>query len=226
MDDSQNNNSLTKEQKTGFVLLLVFGILVVGLGMLQMRNTIYNPFAIQFSVLEEEGLVNDFEGRLKNLDTDHDGLMDWDELNIYSTSPYLSDTDSDGIEDKQEIDHDMDPLCPKGQDCGAVEYIEEGITTSTLEVGSSPLLGNVEDVYDVGVDSGVLADENGENMYTQALTNVDSLRNLLLTTGEISQEELEKIDDATLMRMTESLLQEDVRSFGLEDELITVQDSL
>ena len=41
MAEQKRQSSLTREQKTGFVLLLVFGLLAVGFGFLQMRNTIY-----------------------------------------------------------------------------------------------------------------------------------------------------------------------------------------
>lgn len=48
----------------------------------------------------------------KTKDTDQDGLSDYDELYIYSTSPYLMDSDSDEITDKQEVDEGTDPNCP------------------------------------------------------------------------------------------------------------------
>jgi len=38
------NKSLSKEQKTGFILLLIFGFLTVFLGFFQIRNNIYGPF--------------------------------------------------------------------------------------------------------------------------------------------------------------------------------------
>lgn len=222
MDNSQKNLNLSKEQKTGFVLLLVFAILVIGLGFLQLRNTIYNPFAIDFSVYEEEAMVNDVEGRLKSLDTDHDGLMDWDELNTYGTSPYLADTDSDGVEDRVEIKKGLDPLCPQGDICEQEIGVVSTTTVSSTEndsVGSSPLLDEVKDTYGVVVDSGILADEEtGESTYTAALTDPQILRELLLATGQISKEELAKIDDQTLLDMSKNLLQQDVSVLGTATE--------
>ncbi|MFZ2190058.1 MAG: hypothetical protein WAV48_04720, partial [Candidatus Magasanikiibacteriota bacterium] len=107
MDYQQSNKSLNNTQKTGFVLLLVFGILAVGLGLLQMRNAIYNPFYSQVAMTGEadaDNLILDESARLQSIDTDRDGINDWEELNFYETSPYLADTDSDGMEDKVEID--------------------------------------------------------------------------------------------------------------------------
>jgi hypothetical protein len=43
-------------------------------------------------------------------DADGDGLSKYDETVRYGTSTTLSDTDSDGLTDKQEVDLDLDPL--------------------------------------------------------------------------------------------------------------------
>lgn len=215
MDNRQENLKLSKEQKTGFVLLSIFAILVIGLGLIQLRNTIYNPFALDFDVYDEEAIVNDTEGRLKSIDTDHDSLMDWDELNIYGTSPYLTDTDSDGIEDGVELDRGMNPLCvEKDGNCVEIGYVET-VTSSLDLVGVSPLLDSVADTYSIGEDAGIFADEEtGQNSYTEALTDPESLRQLLLLTGQISEEELSKIDDETLLNLSKNLLQQDISVLG------------
>lgn len=217
MDNSQKNSDLSKEQKTGFVLLLVFAVLVVVLGLLQIRNTIYNPFAINFSVYDEEAIINDNEGRLKNIDTDRDGLSDWDELYVYKTSPYLADTDSDGINDKDELDKGMNPLCVEknGECVGWDVGTSMGSASTTSDVGSSPLLDSVTSVYEVGENAGIFANEQtGNNTYTEALMDPDSLRALLLLTGEISEEELNKIDNQTLINLSKNLLQQDISVLG------------
>ncbi len=222
MDNSQKKIKLSKEQKTGFILLSFFALLVVGLGVLQIRNTIFNPFSVSFKVYEEEAMINDIEGRLKNLDTDYDGLLDWDEINIYNTSPYLEDTDSDGIEDKVELDKGLDPLCPQGEVCGQGNdiLVSTTSTTSTIDsVGVSPLLEGVEDTYEIVNDSGILADEKtGQSSYTAALSDPQTLRQLLLATGQISEEQLNAIDDETLLRMSENLLQQDISILGVNEE--------
>jgi hypothetical protein len=45
----------------------------------------------------------------KTMDSDHDGLSDYDEINIYHTDPNLADTDGDGYLDGDEIAHSYDP---------------------------------------------------------------------------------------------------------------------
>ena len=47
MAERTPSSRLTREQKTGFVLLLTFGIVAVGMGALQMRNNIYGLFAFE-----------------------------------------------------------------------------------------------------------------------------------------------------------------------------------
>ncbi len=65
------------------------------------------------------------EYQLRHQDTDGDGLSDWDELNVYHTSPFLADTNGDGIDDKLSIQEGIDPVCPQGQIC------INGVSTST-----------------------------------------------------------------------------------------------
>jgi len=47
-----------------------------------------------------------------DIDSDGDGLSDWEEINIYGTDPYLADTDGDGVSDFLEILYGTDPLVP------------------------------------------------------------------------------------------------------------------
>ncbi|MBT3539111.1 hypothetical protein HN481_03220, partial [Candidatus Parcubacteria bacterium] len=73
MEQQQKNNSLSRGQKTGFVLLLVFALLSVGLTFLQMRNNIYSPFVIHVSKEEieaREAFEFDETTRLQQIDTD------------------------------------------------------------------------------------------------------------------------------------------------------------
>lgn len=48
------------------------------------------------------------------LDTDKDGLPDFLEKNYYKTSPYLADSDNDGISDGEEVKKGTNPLCGSG----------------------------------------------------------------------------------------------------------------
>jgi hypothetical protein len=158
--DGTDNETLpprfSHEQKLGIALLLIFALISVALGALQIRNRLYAPFALTSAVpgsLKDE--VNSPEA-LRFRDTDFDGLNDFDELYVYQTSPYLKDTDSDGVGDKQEIEKGSNPICPAGQQCDNPIVSGEGnvsvSATSTL-VEPRPL-----DALETGDIRSVLSD--------------------------------------------------------------------
>ncbi|MBI5023346.1 MAG: hypothetical protein HZC05_04315 [Candidatus Magasanikbacteria bacterium] len=128
MTDSFNpqpSSRLTKSEKLGFAGLIVLAVVILYLGFSQMGNNIKGPFLARWAAslsknnVEEAKELNVEEqtALLKTKDTDKDGLSDYDELNIYQTSPYIADTDSDGVNDKMEIEKGTDPNCPTGKNC-------------------------------------------------------------------------------------------------------------
>ena len=80
---------------------------------------------------------------LKQKDTDGDGLSDYDELFIFQTSPYLADSDSDGHDDKVEIESGNDPNCPQGQTCRMPSSGDEEVDRGYLGVGSGPVVVSI-----------------------------------------------------------------------------------
>ena len=60
-----------------------------------------------------------FSSYLNNVDSDNDGLLDWQEA-LYGTDPRNKDTDGDGTPDGEEIKENRDPLkantAPRGQE--------------------------------------------------------------------------------------------------------------
>lgn len=137
---NKENGELTRKEKLAFWGLVVLAALVIYLGFRQMGNNLKTPFALfalKYSggAEEEKTEVQQLE-ELKQKDTDKDGLKDYDELYVFNTSPYLPDSDSDGVGDKEEVDGGQDPNCPKGQDCYFTEInnpVSGQITTTTLE---------------------------------------------------------------------------------------------
>ena len=185
VDEQPVATRLSKEQKIGFVLLLCFAILTVGLGVLQIRNTMYAPFALNTNIppdLKEK--VND-QMALQYRDTDLDGLTDFDELYVYNTSPYLADTDSDGIPDKQEIDLGKDPNCVEGRQC---------IPEDTAQIAVSP--STVGTTIDPGAPPQDVA---------QLLKDPTQLRQMLLQAG-MDKKVLDSYGDKDLLKMTEDLM--------------------
>ena len=194
--------SLSREQKIGFVLLLVFGVLTIALGFLQMRNTIYNPFVVRFEKNNLNSQVFlDEKIRLQQLDTDNDGISDYDEIEFYKTSAYLPDTDSDGLSDKFEIDNGKDPLCAEGSVCETLIAPKEKTTIET------PALGGINSM-DILSKAGELeaGEQNSENPdLTNMVNNPLLLRQLLLSSGKITEEQLAKIDDVTLLELAKNI---------------------
>ncbi|PIT88722.1 MAG: hypothetical protein COU29_00525 [Candidatus Magasanikbacteria bacterium CG10_big_fil_rev_8_21_14_0_10_36_32] len=181
-NQENSQNQFSKEHKIGLVLLSLFAVLAVGLGILQIRNNAYRPFALNNSIppfLNEE--INTEEA-LRYRDTDLDGLNDFDELYIYSTSPYLEDTDSDGVKDKEEIDKGRNPLCYEGKNCG---FNDMSINASSFPAKQ---------------DNVALYGEAAPQSMEEYLQNPDTIRELLLTSG-LSQELVNKLTDDDLKTM-------------------------
>lgn len=205
---------LTKEQKTGFVLLLIFALLAVTLGFVQMRHTIHKPF---FAKLDKEAsatnrLIEDDATRLQKIDTDRDGLNDYEELSLYETSPYLPDTDSDGTPDKKEIERGTDPACAEGSTCATAAdsasqpgdpVVEaplglDTITPETIIGGEVNTTLGAEGAVSIGQIQSLIQDPK-------------ALRELLLKSGSIPKADLEKIDDKTLLELAQQLFAEQLK---------------
>ena len=189
------NTKFNRTQKTGFVLLFVFTLLVVGLGGLQMRNNIYSPFVVRTENVNGAIGVSDENTRLQNIDTDQDGINDYEELYFYETSPYLPDTDSDGLGDKQEIDAGTDPNCSKNEVCEQAEEINNTTSTLNLTQGTNIVNPDLQQSNDLTMEE-----------LQKALQSPKGVRNLLLKTGNLTNEQLDQIDDETLMEMVNQIL--------------------
>lgn len=161
--------------------LVVIGLAALILGFFHILNQIRSPFAVD-RALDEVATVSDAEEqRLKELDTDEDGLSDFDELTLTSTSPYLKDSDSDGKDDQAELLVGQDPNCPAGQVCGLAVT---GLATN------SNAAGNVNATL-----PGLL----GTSVTT------DSLRQTLKEAGAPAYI-VDNTDDATLLKLYEDVL--------------------
>jgi hypothetical protein len=189
MSEEQAKEGLSKEQKIGVILLSIFSVFAIGLGILQIRNTMYAPFALSKKI---PPLVRDDINSSEALmyrDTDKDGLNDFDELYVYHTSPYLADTDSDGIPDKDEVDRGSDPLCPEGQNC------------ANLEVNEDAVLGNVA----LNSVSSTLGPAPSQEDLNQALNDPAQIRKILLDAG-LDKKIIDTTSDAELMKMVKEAL--------------------
>lgn len=225
--ENQQQKNLSKEQKIAFSFLLLIGILAVGLGFLQIRNNIFSPFVIKpdfNSGPSAAQFFKDSETRLQKIDTDKDGLNDYEEINFHNTSRFIPDTDSDGIDDGEEIKQGSDPLCPEGKNCDNTfsnqqkkdKEIESSISSPSTTAAS--ILGNArkkaEQVAKKQNDENENPASSSKKSYQASNTNIqnllnnpDKLREVMKKNSNISAEKIEKIDDKTLIKVTKDILQ-------------------
>jgi hypothetical protein len=122
-------------------------------------------------------------------DIDKDGLNDFDELYVYSTSPYLADTDSDGIPDKAEVDKGSDPLCPEGQSCAEVGVSGDAVFSGASFASATSTLGPAPSSEDL----------------EKILADPAEIRKILLASG-LDKKIIDATSDADLMKMVKDIL--------------------
>jgi len=191
----------SKLPKVAFWVLIFFGIATFFLGIFKISQGVYGPFVeLKLRNPETEQTITETTDTTSDLiimqtqDTDEDGLSDYDEVYIYSTSPYMQDTDSDGYPDKQEVESDHDPVCAAGKNCWGdfdQKVIEE-------EIANEPSTDTKEEYATSYLDQDVKEQLNN--------LSVEELREMLLSSGEITKEQLDAIDDQTLMNVFQETL--------------------
>jgi len=213
---------LAHEQKISALILGVCGLLTVVLAVVHVRGQLTAPFmvpktlaiAAQKTLDAQTDDVAQME-KLKTTDTDHDGLSDYDELYVYHTSPYLPDTDSDGIPDLIEIARGTDPNCPKGEACTAAADLMPVTATSSgfQDLLNTPLIPqglqnaalgtNASSV--AGVESFLTSPPTPESM-TPA-----QIRTYLISNHIITEADLKSVPDADMKAIYSAAYQEALR---------------
>ncbi len=185
--------------KLAFYILLPLGIFVFLFSFINFQYSIKKPFLSKTSsknvvpINVEQG--NDFTASeqelqaLKTKDTDKDGLTDYEELYTYKTSPYLEDSDSDKINDKEEIVKGSDPNCPKNKTCKEIV-----LPKNKEEVSPVPFSDQLAPL------SSQLSPDMLGNPLMQKNLNVKEIREVLKQVG-IDQNILDKVDDDTLLKI-------------------------
>lgn len=178
MDDQQQS---AKQPKFIVGILVILSVFIIISGVWQLGNYLKSPFIIDFDSYQADLKAQlskiKSSGQSTIADSDHDGLTDYDEVNLYYTSPYLEDSDSDGLIDYQEIKGGTNPNCPKGEQC---EYVVSAEENNNLN----------QQLYDE-----FFASLSGVG---EGPTQVALIRQALIESG-ISEEDLAQIDDATLI---------------------------
>jgi hypothetical protein len=213
---------LNKEQKFAIIALVIGAGFIFVFSALRVRQGIYAPFLASIEDFEQnreliKDPVAEYEALQKRTDTDGDGLSDWAEENVYKTSPYLWSTAGDNIPDNVKIARGENPLCKSGESCdiGAMKF---NLPTTTLPTDFSDNQDSSNRLTDILMGTGPgsenyqqTAEENGidiETMKQQIPKDPETLRNVILQTGKITQEELDKISDDDLMKLMDDAMKE------------------
>jgi hypothetical protein len=204
-------SQLSREQKVAFVLLSFLGIGGLFLGFRSFGASLNRPLQLQIlehatgeAYLSPQQKATKEREEQKKLDTDLDGLSDYDELYVYRTSAYLSDSDSDGVDDKTEIFAGADPNCPAGTTCGVSVQNEESSNDTPDASGFLNVFSDTQGAISAGSVSidGVDDIESFFNGLTK-----DQLRQALMQSG-ISQDQLSEIGDADLQNYLRQALEQ------------------
>lgn len=189
MDTEYEEDIQPREHRAGAWIILIVGVLAIGLGFFQFRESITAPFAVDSKFQTDDQIEQDRLDTLKTKDTDQDGITDFDETYVFNTSPYLEDSDSDGFTDKEELESGNDPNCPEGKECGALK----GDISETNSFFEEEVV-NTEDI-DLEIVEAMLNPSPSQ------------IRQLLLDSG-VSKAELDSLDDETLTLLYQESLRE------------------
>lgn len=189
------------QEQLVFFAVILGGIAALIFGIAYAKDHITDPLAfepVHIKTIEEQDQAKLEELRTK--DTDADKLSDYDELYVWKTSPYIQDSDSDGYDDKTEIESGNDPNCPQGTECRGASSVASDNSDSATLPKSDPLR--------------LLAEPARNQLFGSKPMNFldplsgsspEELRTMLRQLG-VPDEQLKQIDDATLLQLYQESL--------------------
>lgn len=192
----RSKKQLTREERVAFGFIVACGVGAVVFGGLSFFSNVKKPFLISYSgprYVTSAEKESEEVARQRITDTDDDGISDYDELNIFATSPYIADSDSDGRSDGAEITEGGDPNCALGKTCASSELLQSGVTPGFLST-TAPDASQAASTNIPSLEQTVGA--------LQQLP-IDQVRQLLISSG---------VDEASLSSLTD----EQVMSLYLE----------
>ncbi|HBD05141.1 TPA: hypothetical protein DCZ32_01645 [Candidatus Uhrbacteria bacterium] len=189
--------AMSKDQKNGWIVFFVFALLTFVIGFKYLGNQLRSPFESNYegpayqTPEERDQAKNE---QMKQLDSDEDGLTDYDELYVYQTSPYIKDTDSDGFSDSVEIASGNNPNCASGATCAtdSAEEIRPVVSGPTDIVLSIPGFDSSNPALQLNTQEDLLK-------YFQTLSS-DEIRKMLLDSG-MEKELVDKLSDEEIIEI-------------------------
>ena len=140
-------HGFSAEQKVAACLLFVCAGLATFVSAYQIHDAVRRPFRVSKAQLAEAKKVYgetdaQKEERLRRIDTDGDGLSDWEETNTYALSPNLRDTCGDGIPDNIRVATGKNLVCANqpafmgGLDVSGLQASGSGMTLPFVDAGA------------------------------------------------------------------------------------------
>jgi hypothetical protein len=205
---------LEKKQKVFFVVFVLCATGALVFSYFSIREGVYSPFKISLEEIQRsKELLKDPEVEqeklAKRIDSDGDGLSDWEEEHVYHSSPYLWSTAGDNVPDNVKIALGENPLCKDGEACEVTGSMLFNLPSSTYP-GAELVGENVQnDLGDIlmgnnqtGQNFRDMANEAGVDLNTDNLIPRDPamLRQALLQTGKVKQTDLDRVTDEQLLQ--------------------------
>lgn len=158
-----------QQRRILFAAVALVGLAAVAYGVFGFFHGLKSPFApanvnqTPTNQVATSQTIDDLRGK----DTDKDGLSDYDELYVHRTSPYLDDSDSDGIKDGAEISGGTDANCPQGQNCFRSEPVNGNANTSGVGASGEVDINTLrEALRNAGAPESVISTLTDEELLT------------------------------------------------------------
>jgi hypothetical protein len=202
-------DDLNKERRITVIALIVFAIVIIIFGTFNLKAKLKTPFNYQVtSTNQQNGICtgancpsnnnSTANADTKNKDTDQDGLSDYDEINIYGTSPYLEDSDSDGTTDKKAVDQGICPNCPSTKATTKVNTSDQVVSDAQSDTINSIQKNSSLNQLDKAAQE-IQTQSSGSGLLSSDPTEiVKTLRAMLIQKG-MNKEILDKISDEDLL---------------------------
>jgi hypothetical protein len=214
---ASGRKNLSAGEKALLAFLIVLAFFIVFFGFSYIKAIIQAPFITQLNQQRLTGEISQVESlfSLQEKDTDKDGLSDFEETYVYETSAYLEDSDSDGYNDKVEIEAGSNPLIAESTPASpGVEPPEELASLSDIASALESVSGQIsmDELREILIQSGMsedalatINDQTLREMYQETLAEIAEMPETTpsLETGEINKQGLE---DLTIEEMKEFLM--------------------
>ena len=197
--------NIPRKQKAALFVLVLIAVAIIIFWAWQFNTRLTSPFLASSdkNINTATDNATNTSVDLHNIDTDNDGLSDYDEINIYHTSPYLEDTDSDGIPDGVEVKNGTDPNCPTGKVCSGSD-VPVSATSTTVSTGTASSSANVP-ALSIPADVASSSQQAIQDAIS-GKADAATLRQLLISSGA-DKAMLDQISDTDLMASYQQTLQ-------------------